>query len=129
MKKMITLFLVSVAFELDFFTYFSAVLDPVTNNLGLESEVALISATEVVNSYAGINLAGNLQNEGLISTKGILIALLLGTVVSLSARSVKHSLPLHISLFGSRLGSKTVMINAALTFAIDVLFIVILLVI
>ena len=124
----VTLFLVSVAFELNFFESVSLVLDPVTEILGLESEVALISATEVVNSYAGIILAGGLLNEGLISTKGVLIALLLGTVVSLSARSVKHSLPLHVSLFGPGLGGKTVAINAALTFAIDLLLIVALLV-
>ncbi|MCD4846511.1 MAG: hypothetical protein K8R25_18725 [Methanosarcinales archaeon] len=125
----IMLFLVSVAFEMNFFDYFSAVLDPITSSLGLESEVALISATEIVNSYAGIILAGNLQSEGLVSTKGVLIALLLGTVISLSARSVKHSLPLHISLFGPKLGSKTVAINAVMTFIIDVLFIAILLII
>jgi len=125
----IMLFLVSVAFEMNFFDYFSAVLNPITSSLGLESEVALISATEIVNPYAGIILAGNLQNEGLVSTKGVLIALLLGTVISLSARSVKHSLPLHISLFGPKLGSKTVAINAVMTFIIDVLFIAILLII
>jgi len=125
----ITLFLVSVAFEMDFFESFSAVIDPVTRILGLEGGVALISATAVVNSYAGIILAGSLLSEGAITTKGVLIALLLGNVVTLSARSVKHSLPLHVSLFGPRLGSKTVAINAAATFAIDVLFIAALLVV
>lgn len=124
---LIMLFLVSVAFEIKFFDYFSSLLAPITSSLGLESEVALISATEVVNTYAGIILAGNFQREGLISTKGVLIALLLGTVVSMSSRSVKHSLPLHISLFGPKLGSKTATINAVMTFAIDVLFIMILL--
>ena len=125
----ITLFLVSVAMELNLFESFSAILEPVTNILGLESEVALISATEIVNTYAGIILAGSLLGEGLISTKGVLIALLLGTVVSFSARFVKHSLPLHVSLFGPKLGSKTVAINAATTLAIDVLFIAVLLII
>ena len=125
----ITLFLVSVAMELNLFESFSAILEPVTNILGLESEVALISATDIVNTYAGIILAGSLLSEGLISTKGVLIALLLGTVVSFSARFVKHSLPLHISLFGPKLGSKTVAVNAATTLAIDVLFIAVLLII
>ena len=125
----ITLFLVSVALELNLFESFSAILEPVTNILGLESEVALISATDIVNTYAGIILAGSLLSEGLISTKGVLIALLLGTVVSFSARFVKHSLPLHVSLFGPKLGSKTVAINAATTLAIDVLFIAVLLII
>ena len=125
----ITLFLVSVAMELTLFKSFSAILEPVTSILGLESEIALISATEIVNTYAGIILAGSLLSEGLISTKGVIIALLLGTVVSFSARFVKHSLPLHVSLFGPKLGGKTVAVNAATTLAIDVLFIGVLLII
>jgi len=125
----ITLFLVSVAMELNLFQSFSAILEPVTNILGLESEVALISATEIVNTYAGIILAGSFLNEGLIATKGVLIALLLGTVISFSARFVKHSFPLHLSLFGPKLGGKTVAINAATTLALDVLFIAVLLII
>lgn len=88
----ITLFLVSVAMELNLFDSFSAILEPLTNMLGLESEIALISATEIVNTYAGLILAGSLLGEGLISTKGVLIALLLGTVVSFSTRFVKHSM-------------------------------------
>jgi len=49
----------------------------------LESGVALISATAIVNTYAGLILAGSLLIEGLITTKSVLIALLLGTVVSI----------------------------------------------
>lgn len=123
----ITLFLVSVAMELNLFDSFAAILEPLTNILGVESGVALISATEIVNTYAGIILAGSLLSEGLISTKGVLIALLLGTVVSFSARFVKHSLPLHVSLFGPKLGSKTVALNAGTTLVIDVFFIAVLL--
>jgi len=125
----ITLFLVAVAMELNLFDSFSAILEPLTNILGLESEVVLISATEIVNTYAGLILAGSLLGEGLITTKGVLIALLLGTVVSFSTRFVKHSLPLHVSLFGPKLGSKTVAVNAATTLVIDVLFIIVLLII
>ena len=124
----ITLFLVSVAMELNLFDRVSAILEPLTNILGLESGVALISATEIVNTYAGIILAGSLLAEGLITTKGVLIALFLGTVVSFSARFAKHSLPLHVSLFGPKLGSKTVAINATSTLVIDVIFIIVLLI-
>ncbi len=125
----ITLFLVSVAMELNLFDSFSTILEPFTNMLELESEVVLISATEIVNTYSGLILAGSLMGKGLISTKGVLIALLLGNVVSFSTKFVKHSLPLHVSLFGPKLGSKTVAVNAATTLAIDVLFIIALLVI
>ena len=124
----ITLFLVSVAMELNLFDRVSAILEPLTNILGLESGVALISATAIVNTYAGIILAGSLLAEGLITTKGVLIALFLGTVVSFSARFAKHSLPLHVSLFGPKLGSKTVAINATSTLVIDVIFIIVLLI-
>ena len=125
----VTLILVSVAMELNLFNSFSAFLEPVTGILGLESGVALISATEIVNTYAGIILAGSLLTEGLIATKSVLIALLLGTVVSFSARFVKHSLPLHVSLFGPQLGGKTVVLNAGTTLVIHVLLIVVLLII
>ena len=125
----ITLFLVSVAMELNLFDSFSTILEPLTNILGLKSEVVLISATEIVNTYSGLILAGSLLDKGLITTKGVLIALLLGNVVSFSARFVKHSLPLHVSLFGPKLGGKTVAINAGTTLVIDVLFIAVLLII
>jgi hypothetical protein len=124
----ITLFLVSVAMELNLFDRFSAILGPITSFFGLESGVALISATEIVNTTAGIILAGSLLAEGLITTKSVLIALFLGTVVSFSARFAKHSLPLHVSLFGPKLGSKTVAINATTTLVIDVIFILVLLI-
>lgn len=125
----ITLFLTSVAMELRIFQSFSEILDPVTNILGLESEIALISATQIVNTYSGMVLSGSLLGDGMISTKGVLIALLLGNVISFSTRFVKHSLPLHVSLFGPKLGGKIVVVNGATTLAIDVLFIAVLLVI
>ncbi|MDI6810774.1 MAG: hypothetical protein QMD80_03725 [archaeon] len=125
----ITLFLVSVAMELNLFDSFSTIFEPLTNILGLESEVVLISATEIVNTYSGLILAGSLLDKGLITRKGVLIALLLGTVVSFSTRFVKHSLPLHVSLFGPKLGSRTVGVNAAATLVIHVSFIIVLLVI
>jgi hypothetical protein len=124
-----TLFLVSVAMELGLFQSFSSILRPITDTLGLESEIALISATEIVNTYSGMVLAGSLLGEGMISTKGVLVALLLGNVISFSTRFVKHSLPLHVSLFGPKLGGKIVAINGVATFVIDVLLIAVLLMI
>lgn len=123
----ITLFLVSMAMALNLFDRFFVILGPITSFFGLESGVALISATAIVNTTAGIILAGSLLSEGLITTKSVLIALFLGTVVSFSARFAKHSLPLHVSLFGPKLGSKTVAINATTTLVIDVIFILVLL--
>jgi hypothetical protein len=125
----ITLFLVSGAMELGVFQSFSEILEPITTILGMESGIALISATEIVNTYSGMVLAGGLLGEGTISVKGVLIALMLGNVISFSTRFAKHSLPLHVSLFGPKLGGKIVAINGAATLGIDVLLIAVLLVI
>ncbi|MBW2635926.1 MAG: hypothetical protein JRC86_00095 [Deltaproteobacteria bacterium] len=123
----ITLFITSIGFEMGVFESLSNVLDPITNLLGLESEIAMISATGLVNSYSEMVLAGSLLGEGMISVNGVLIALLLGNVISLSTRFAKHSLPLHVSLFGPKLGGKIVAVNGAATFAIDALIIAVLL--
>lgn len=123
----ITLFLTSVGIEMGVFESLSNVLDPITNLLGLESEVAMISATGLVNTYSEMVLAGSLLGEGMISVNGVLIALLLGNVISFSTRFAKHSLPLHVSLFGPKLGGKIVAFNSAATLAIDALIIVVLL--
>ncbi len=128
-KMFITMFLVSVAVELNLFDSFSAILESITKILGLESEVALIIATKIVNIHAGIILAGSLLDKGLITTKGVLIALLLSTVVSFPTRLMKFSLPLHVSLFGPKLGVKTVAVNAVATLVIHLSFIIVLLVI
>jgi hypothetical protein len=53
----------------------------------------------------------------------VIIGLIFANVLSLSTRYAKHSLPLHVSLFGPKLGTKIVMINAGITFAIDVVII------
>ena len=123
----ITLFLTSVGIEMGVFESLSNVLDPITNLLGLESEVAMISATGLVNTYSEMVLAGSLLGEGMISVNGVLIALLLGNVISFSTRFAKHSLPLHVSLFGPKLGGKIVAVNGAATLAIDALIIAVLL--
>ena len=96
----------------------------------MESGVALISATEIVKTYAGLILAGSLLSEGLITTKSVLIALLLGKVVSFSARFARHSLfALARIAFWTTVRGKTVAINAGTTLVIHVLLIVVLLII
>ncbi|MGP8322585.1 MAG: hypothetical protein ACT6FG_01130 [Methanosarcinaceae archaeon] len=56
-------------------------LDPIPPLLGLESEVAMLSATRLVNTYSEMVLAGSLLDERMISVNGVLIALLLGNVI------------------------------------------------
>ncbi len=95
----------------------------------METEIALVSATEILNTYSGLILADSFFDTGALSTKGVLIALMLGNVISFSTRFAKHSLPLHVSLFGPKLGSKIVAINGAATLVIDIVIIIVLILI
>ena len=125
----VTLFLVAILMECGTFQELSGIIDPVTDILGLESEIALVSTTEILNTYSGLILAGSFFDTGVLSTKGVLIALLLGNVISFSTRFAKHSLPLHVSLFGPKLGSKIVAINGAATLVLDIVIIIVLILI
>ena len=125
----VTLFLVALLMERGVFQELSGIIDPVTDILGLETEVALVSATEILNTYSGLILAGSFFDTGALSTKGVLIALMLGNVISFSTRFAKHSLPLHVSLFGPKLGSKIVLINGAATLVLDIVIIIVLILI
>ncbi len=82
-----------------------------------------------MNTYSGLILAGSFFDTGALSTKGVLIALMLGNVISFSTRFAKHSLPLHVSLFGPKLGSKIVLINGAATLVLDIVIIIVLILI
>ena len=99
----------------------------VFNKISLESlplnpYVITIAMVEVINFRAAVILSANILENRLLSPKWILVGLMLGNVISFSTRFVRHSLPLHISLFG-KLGIKIVIINAILTLILDIIII------
>lgn len=123
----ITMFIVLYLSKIGFFNTITIIISPITNILNLNPNVGILALTETINVQSAIVMAGGFLNEGILSTKEILIGLILGNVVSLSSKYAKHSLPLHTSLFGPKLGLKIVMINGIITFLIDVVIIITLL--
>jgi len=91
--------------------------------LPLPSESLMISAVSFLNARMAVVFAAGFQNTGL-SWKWIVIGLVLGNVITLSARSIRHSLPMHMSLFG-KFGLKIVLINSSITLLLDLIFIAI----
>ncbi len=88
----------------------------------LNPSVIAISVVEFFNTKAAVVMsAGLLQNKE-ISEKWVIVALMLANVATFSTRYVKHSLPLHVSLFG-RLGLKIVALNAAVSLILDAIVI------
>ncbi len=120
----ITMFLVIFLSNTGVFDYLNNLVKPVTNMLGLNPNIGILSLTEIMNVQAAIIMAGGLLNENILSPRGVLIGLIIGNVLTFSTRYIKHSLPLHVSLFGTKLGTKIVMINAAITLLLDILIVI-----
>jgi hypothetical protein len=109
--------------KVGFFDYVERFVKPITNLLNLNPNVGILALTEIMNVQAAIVMAGGFLNEGVLSSKEVLIGLIIGNVLTFSSRYVKHSLPLHVSLFGAKLGTKIVMINATITLLLDIFII------
>ncbi|WP_292460973.1 nucleoside recognition domain-containing protein [Methanothermococcus sp.] len=120
---LITMFLVIYLSNIGAFDHLNNLVSPITNILGLNPNVGLVSLTEIMNVQAAIVMAGGFLNENMLSSREVLIGLIIGNVLTFSTRYVKHSLPLHVSLFGTKLGTKIVMINAAITLLLDIIII------
>ena len=109
--------------KIGFFDYVERFVEPITNLLNLNPNVGILVLTEVMNVQAAIVMAGGFLNENILTSKEVLIGLIIGNVLTFSTRYVKHSLPLQVSLFGAKLGTKIVMINAAITLILDIFII------
>ncbi len=109
--------------KIGFFDYVERFVEPITNLLNLNPNVGILALTEVMNVQAAIVMAGGFLNENILTSKEVLIGLIIGNVLTFSTRYVKHSLPLQVSLFGAKLGTKIVMINAVITLILDIFII------
>ncbi len=83
-----------------------------------------IAGVEFFNVRAAVVLAAGFIDAGL-SWKWAVVGLILGNVVSFSARAVKHSLPMHVSFFG-KFGVKIVLLNSLVTLILDIFFLLLL---
>ncbi len=119
----VTYFIATFLFELGIFNVFN----PNISALPLPSSSIAIALVEVVNFRAAVVLGASFLSEG-AGWKWIVVGLMLGNVISFSTRSVKHSLPMHLSLFG-RFGVKIVLLNSAATLLLDLAVIILLLLI
>lgn len=119
----ITMFIVIYFSNLGIFEYIKLIINPFTGFLNLDPSVGILIITDLINVQAAMVMGSGLLENGVLSSRDVIIGLIFANVLSLSTRYAKHSLPLHVSLFGPKLGTKLVMINAAITLSIDVLVI------
>ena len=91
----------------------------------LNQSVITIAGVEFFNIRVAVVLASGFIDEGL-NWKLAVVGLILGNIISFSTRSVRHSLPMHVAMFG-KFGVKIVLLNSIATLLLDIIFLVILL--
>jgi hypothetical protein len=116
----VTYFAVSLASQFEVLDAFSMLVSFVP----LPPGSIAIAVVEFLNMRAAVVLGAGFLDEGL-GWKWVVVGLMLGNVVSFSARSVRHSLPMHLSLFG-KFGLKIVLLNSLATLILDVALIILL---
>ncbi|MBO8179952.1 MAG: nucleoside recognition protein [Archaeoglobus sp.] len=119
----ITYFIVSLLSLLGVFDFMSEAL----KFLPFKAEAITIAIVEFFNVRSAVVTAAGFMDSGL-EWKWVVTGLILGNVISFSTRSVKHSLPMHLSLFG-QFGVKIVLLNSIVTLILDIAFVVLLLII
>ncbi len=117
----VTYLSVEIAYSLGIF---KILIDPL-KFLPLHPSSLTIAVLAIFNLRSAIVFTAGLVEKGL-SYKWALVGLILGNVISFSVRSAKHSLPLHVSLFG-KFGLKIVIVNSIITFFLDLVIILVLL--
>ncbi|WP_459201407.1 nucleoside recognition domain-containing protein [Methanococcus sp. CF] len=119
----VSMFLVLYLSKTGFFNVFSTIIMPVTNIFNLNPNTGILAITEIINVSAAMVMAGTFLNDATLSQNEVLIGLIFGNIVAFSTRSVKHSIPLHFSLFGSKRGTKIILLNSSVTIVLDILII------
>ena len=117
------MFLVFYISKTGFFGLFSTIIMPITDIFNLNPNTGILAITEIINVSAAMVMAGTFLNDGSLTSNEVLIGLIFGNIIAFSTRSVKHSIPLHFSLFGSKRGTKIILLNSIVTIILDVLII------
>ncbi|MBA2861020.1 nucleoside recognition domain-containing protein [Methanococcus maripaludis] len=119
----VTTFIVLYFSNLGVFEYIKVIINPFTMFLDLDPSVGILVIADLINIQTAMVMGSGLLENGVLNSKEVIIGLIFANVLSISTRYTKHSIPLHVSLFGSKLGTKIVMINAFITLLIDIFII------
>jgi hypothetical protein len=96
-----------------------SVAEPLAHVFELPGEAITIIAVQLFDVTSGYVVAGALLQSGELDSFQTIIALLLGTMITLSMTYAKHSLPTKIVFFGPRLGTKVAVYNLILNISLS----------
>ncbi|OQX20150.1 MAG: nucleoside recognition protein [Candidatus Altiarchaeales archaeon A3] len=84
-----------------------------------------VIAAQFANSIAAWTIAGNLLSEGVISSKDVVLTLMVGSVLS-EIVNIRHSIPYYLGIFGAKFGMLILVIATVLRNVLTILMIIVL---
>ena len=97
-------FVVLICVELGFFTWFDAMIGPMTERFGLPPLVIGPIGVYIISPMTGMTALSSLLNSHSLSNYQAILALLLGGFLMVPVVHLRYMLPKYISFFGVRLG-------------------------
>lgn len=100
----------------------TAYFEKITRYFPVPAEGVPIIATQFANSIAAFTVAGNLLSQNLITSKGVILSLLVGSVFSY-VLMLRILIPSHLGIFGRTLGIRVLVLSFGLQVIVTILVI------
>ena len=100
--------------DIGFFEMISEHIRGITRFFPVPVEGISIATAYIGQSLASYTIAGNMMSAGVITSKDVILSLLLGQVLSSVIMTFRYSAPYYIGIFGSRMGIQLLSISCIL---------------
>ncbi|MDT8357103.1 MAG: nucleoside recognition protein [Methanomicrobiaceae archaeon] len=109
-----TIFVVAVLMETGFFDLISSWVEGIAPFMPVPAEGLGIIAAHFAHSFAAASAAAPLYAKGLITTKDLLITLLIGSLLSSIPRTIRWYGTSYVGIFGPRVGTEVMLLSTGL---------------
>ncbi|MDI6730625.1 MAG: hypothetical protein QMD06_03690 [Candidatus Altarchaeum sp.] len=116
---------VFILIDIGVFKAFANYLSGVVGYFPIPSEGLVVIAVQFANNIVAWTIAGNLLSEGVLSSKDVVLTLMVGCVLS-EIVNIRHAVPYYVGIFGAKLGMQMLVIAMGLRIAVMISSIVVL---
>jgi hypothetical protein len=116
---------ISVLSKMGFFKLLRGYLSNYIPTSFLPPEAIGIITAQIVNLTSGSVVASGFLSRGDLSTKEVILALLIGNIIAIPFRTLRHSLPSYLGIFGPFLGTQLILASQALRVIVSLVVILV----
>ncbi|CEG11736.1 conserved membrane hypothetical protein [groundwater metagenome] len=109
--------IVFILIDIGVFKALANYLSGIAGYFPIPSEGLAVIATQFANNIVAFTIAGNLLSEGVLSSKDVVLTLMVGSVLS-EIVHIHHSIPYYTGIFGVKLGMQILVIATGLRIAV-----------